>query len=178
MTNDDLILALLKESRDAVKELTDAVRKLESGIVGQPNCEIYRGDINRRLVKVEETCIEYRSMKEQTVDTVDLQLAKSEAIDTSNDKYVAMDGRVRVLEDKARLLNLTWKTVWDNSVSKTFVLGGILGLAGIYYGRILDTIALYGWHMVSIGIVAVVILGISIWLAKANNRSTVMGLVK
>ncbi len=49
MSNDDLILQLLKESRDAINSLTDAVNDLKIEIVGREKCDGYRKDFSCRL---------------------------------------------------------------------------------------------------------------------------------
>ena len=61
MTNDDLILELLKELRETAKETTSAVNELKIEIVGREKCDTYRQDtgqridaIDGRLHKIEE----------------------------------------------------------------------------------------------------------------------------
>ena len=54
MSNDDLILQLLKESRDAINSLTDAVNDLKIEIVGREKCDGYRKDFSCRLDNMDD----------------------------------------------------------------------------------------------------------------------------
>jgi hypothetical protein len=75
------------------------------------------------------------------------------------------------VEDKFRLADLTWKTVWGNTVLKTLVLGGTyaasLAIIGVYWGRV----GQYGWHIVLGVLGGILLLSISAILARQKTNA-------
>jgi hypothetical protein len=162
MENDELILSLLKESRDAVKELAKAVNKLERGIVGQVNCDAYRRDFNQRLTKVEEVCTAYQVTKPGLINETELRDARDEAIERAGVKYNQLETRVENIEKYIKLFGF----VWGNPFVKATLIGSLLSVVGVYWGRV----GQYGWHVVGAFLGAVAIVLIMSWISKRNNR--------
>jgi hypothetical protein len=171
MNDDALILQLLQESRESVDKLTVAVNDLKLGIVGQPNCDAYRRDINQRLTRVEEVCTTYQATKSDLISESDLMAAKEDAIQKVVSRYENLETRMQTLEAKDRLLNLTWDTVKNNTVLKAAFMGLSLSVLLPAYGRIDVAIKDYGIHAVLIGSAVVLMALLCLW-ALINPAAT------
>lgn len=152
MDNEALILDLLKSLDKKYGELEKIVAAIDKSLVGHDRCEEYRRDgiahcravnakFNTRLSRVEEICFGYEAVKE-----------KSESeLEEAGCRLECFDSRIRKLEDKSRLVDLTWDTVKGNTVLKAAATGLALSVTLPAIGRWNEGVAQYGLHSMLIG---------------------------
>lgn len=79
-------------------------------------------------------------------------------------KLDAHDERIRALEDKKRLFDLTWCTVKNNSVLKAFATGLVLSVALPAIGRWNEGVEKFGMHQMILWTGGVVFAIIILWV--------------
>jgi hypothetical protein len=163
MDGEDLILDLLKETRESV-------RKIEACIVGRDNCKELMDSQDKRLRKVELACAAYDAI--HPVDGEQLLIAKDEAIKTAQVGMNDLDIRLRSIESKMMILDLTWSTVQNNPVLLTAFLGGAAILVGVVVGRVLELTQMFGTHSVAVGLGITLIAMISAWISRRKVKKT------
>jgi hypothetical protein len=178
MDNDALMLWMDEKFTALDKRISD----IDKNIVGQDRCEEHRRDgvshcravnakFNTRLCEVEKICFGYEAVKEQIVDGADLQEAKESAINIASANFGQLDTRVRRLEDKSRLIDLTWDTVKNNTVLKAAFTGLALAVSLPALGRWNEGVALYGLHSMVIG-ASIFLVGLILLWAFMNRAAT------
>jgi hypothetical protein len=157
-----LILSRMDENHADLKEVKESISEIKSGIVGQVHCDAYRKDFNHRLVKVEEVCTSYQATKAVLISETALRDAKDDAIKQSGNRYDSLEPRVAELERYVKLVGF----VWGNPAVKTLLVGSLLTMIGVYWGRI----GQYGWHLVGAFLGAVAIVLVMSWISRRKNR--------
>ena len=156
MVEDSLLLQTLRELRDAITSNDARLGSIETKLVGQERC-----------TKIMEN---YENRMRDTENFIILQSETNNKISTEHqlliDEMKTVKADVQNLNDKARLVDLTWKTVKSNNVFMTFVIGGIAALVGIYWGRCMELAALYGDKAVIIGAIIVILAVISAYISR------------
>lgn len=194
-----LILSSQKEMKTAITDLVKAVTAVDKGMVGRENCAAYRSDIDTkyqrlegRVRETEKICQIYEATKAQNIDGVELQAAKDDAIKISGDRFdvanavinmhlADMDekftAKFAIIDEKLNFIDVTkwgFRAIWGNNVLKTVIVAGVLGLVGIYWGRI----GQYGWHIVGAFLGAVILVLLSAWLIRRENRAEAKKLLR
>jgi hypothetical protein len=166
MDGDELVLDLLKESRDSLKDLSDKFATIEKCLVGRENCAKYMEDHDTRLRIVEAVCTTYMATRDQTIDGEELLSAKNEAIQEAKKGQDETNKRLEAIEKKIAPFDLTWQTVKSNPVMGAFATLLSAIAAGVYWGRVNDLISMYGIHIALIIISSILIVLILIWMGR------------
>ena len=173
-----LILTRMDENHDDLAEVKKDIAAIRLGIVGQASCDAYRRDFEKKLQshdtqirELKTVCDGYIATKTQLIDGVELQEAKSQAIQESGTEIKLLAARVSKIEDRSRLIDLTWDTVRGNSVLKGAFGTWFLAVALIGYGRINEAILQYGLHTVIVAVGVIVVGLIMVW-ALWNKDAT------
>lgn len=174
----NLILKRMDENHQDLKDVKAAILKIQVGIVGQDHCDAYRTDFARKLQlhddqirEIKTVCDGYTATKPDLVNGVDLKEAKDDAIQHFGDRYDDLEARVDKIEDRGRLIDLTWNTVRGNTVLKgAFSLWG-LAIVLIAYDRIRVAIIEYGLYTVVVS-VGVIIIGLLLLWIMMNRDAT------
>ena len=156
MAEDSLLLQTLGELRDAITSNDARLVAIETTLVGQEKCSKIMENYEERMRLAEDFKI-----KQEAANT---QLANEHQLLISEIKVIKSD--VQVLNDKSRLVDLTWNTVKSNNVVMTFAVGGLAALIGIYWGRCMELATMYGDRAVLIGIFIVILASISAYISR------------
>jgi hypothetical protein len=172
-----LILKRMDENHNDLKEVKESISDLKAGIVGQVHCDAYRRDFAAKLYEHTEqirelktVCDGYQATKTILISETELRDAKDEAINQSNGKYEVLEQRVKALEHYIEVFGF----VWGNPLVKTFIVGSLLTLVGVYWGRI----GQYGWHLVGAFLGAVSIVLVMSWISRRKNREATKATTK
>jgi hypothetical protein len=164
-----LILSRMDENHQDLKEVKESISEIKSGIVGQVHCDAYRRDFTAKLSEHTEqirelktVCDGYQATKTILISETALRDAKDDAIKQSGNRYDSLEPRVAELERYVKLVGF----VWGNPAVKTLLVGSLLTMIGVYWGRI----GQYGWHVVGGFLVAVAIVLAMSWISRRKNR--------
>lgn len=186
--DDNNIISLFKVMQKDVSEMRSMYAEMQQILVGWPRCQDLRNyctsenskkfdDIFKRLKPLEDNVAAYEANKENVVTPLALARAEGTLGDRARDGddailkelaslYKLFDTRLTAIESKFKLLSTPWDFIMNSNTAKTFILGGLLALFGIYW----DRVNVYGWHIVYIvgGFTFVYI--VLTWIASSKNR--------
>jgi hypothetical protein len=165
-TETQLILDLLREVREDQKEMNKAISKINSSLVGRDACEGFRKDIYRRIERVESVCTTFEATKGGFIDTNELTEAKICLLEKTALENTELGKRIGVIEDKVRLLDLTWGTVRDNKVILSAFFLWIVSAIGIYSGRVEE----FSIQNIALLLVIVSITVVGLWAILNRKR--------
>jgi hypothetical protein len=165
MDGEELILDLLKETRESV-------RTIEACIVGRDNCKSLMDDHDKRIRKIEIANATIEAVQDQSIDGEELLTAKNEAIRASDARWEALDVRLRSIESKLAVLDLTWDTVRNNPVLLAAFSGGATILGLVVFGRGIELSQIYGSYPVVLGMCVALIAFILAWISRRKVKKT------
>jgi uncharacterized membrane protein len=160
-----MVIDSLDRNTSAISELKSSVDK---NMVGRDNCDMNRERCNDRLKPIEEACLVFKEARGGFIDKSDLQ----DAITVSLAPILT---RLQTIEDDRRVILGLVPTVKKIAFG-VFGGGYIAGLSaiGIYWERV----GQYGWHIVALVLVSIILVSIVFWLGRQNNRNTTKNATK
>lgn len=138
---DSATAILFNDITTNLRSLNEKVDKL-SNLVGWDDCKTFRDSFDKRLTAVELVCHTYDATKPSIVDVAELMRAKEEVrrvLDKQDseilEKLDQMNERISRIDDRTKILSLSWCVLKESKGALTIVLAGVAALFGIFYGR-------------------------------------------